>query len=40
MISYAREKVDTLKTCNCIVEMLVKPVGVKALIEVVQQSLD
>jgi DNA-binding response OmpR family regulator len=42
MISYdlEREKVDTLKTSNCIVEMLVKPVSVKALIERVQQALD
>lgn len=35
-----REKLDALKTSNCIVGMLVKPVSMKALIERVQQALD
>lgn len=35
-----REKVDALRTSNCIVDMLVKPVSVKALIEMGQQALD
>jgi DNA-binding response OmpR family regulator len=35
-----REKVDALKTSNCIVDMLVKPVSIKALIERVQQALN
>ena len=35
-----REKVDALRTSNCIVDMLVKPVSIKALIERVQQALN
>lgn len=35
-----REKLDALKTSNCIVSMLVKPVSMKALTEKVQQALD
>jgi DNA-binding response OmpR family regulator len=28
-----REKVDALKTCDCIIDMMVKPVSLKALID-------
>ena len=35
-----RGKADILKTSKSIIEMLVKPVSVKALIERVRQALD
>jgi DNA-binding response OmpR family regulator len=35
-----KEKVEELKASNCIVDLIVKPVSLKALIERVQQTLD
>jgi hypothetical protein len=35
-----REKVDELKTNNCIIDIMIKPVSLKALIEKVQRALD
>jgi DNA-binding response OmpR family regulator len=35
-----REKVDELKVSNCIVDVIIKPVSLKALIEKVQHALD
>jgi two-component system KDP operon response regulator KdpE len=35
-----REKVNELKAANCIVDVIIKPVGMKALAEKVQKALD
>lgn len=35
-----KEKVEELKASNCIVDLIVKPVSLKALIERVQKTLD
>jgi DNA-binding response OmpR family regulator len=35
-----KEKVDEMKASNCIVDTIIKPVSLKALIEKVQRALD
>ncbi len=34
-----KEKVDALKAANCIVDVIIKPIGIKALAEKVQRTL-
>jgi DNA-binding response OmpR family regulator len=34
-----KEKVDALKAANCIVDVIIKPIGIKALAEKVQRAL-
>lgn len=35
-----KEKVNELKAANCIVDIIIKPVGMKVLVEKVQKALD